>query len=419
MPSRGSDDRKSSTGRSPSSRKCTVLATTILFVLALGATCSSLLYFELLRHEHLKEELEVPLDLVLNPQGVGEKEAKARRRRATEADAVKGLALCDDCVPKRIHHTYKTDVLPPGYAELRERCKAVYPDYEFFLWTDASARKMIGERYGAAHVANFDSYSTHNIQRADALRYYVLHAYGGFYADLNTACVPGHRWDSLRAVPAGLCGTAPFGVTNDFMVAAQGHPFYGFLIDRLAAFNRWYGFPYLTVLLSTGPLFVTFSIGAYAPDRAVTPHMAEVAPLEPPSDPPISSSPYAPAALRGGGSSGGPLRNASGLAEHVWPRLLPPVLCGGWPDSVIAYPLVMTGSWHSWDVALVRWLAAWWWSLLILLAAVASCVTVTTGAHRGRKPTGASDARSIVGCAESFRRAYSLVLGKKSSREKE
>jgi hypothetical protein len=313
--------------------------------------------------------LLVPLDLLLAPtHPVSADEAAVIRNRASYADTLKGLSLCADCVPKRIHHTYKTEELPPGYAKLRASCMEVYPDYEFFLWTDASARTMIAETFGSSHVANFDSYSTHNIQRADALRYYVLYQYGGVYADLNTACVPGHRWDSLRTVPAGFCGTEPFGVTNDFMVAAPQHPFFGFLVDRLASSNHWWITPYLTVMLSAGPLFVSRSIAAYDPQRP-TPHMRVT---EPGGLPPSMTEADHFGALRGDASK---QLNASGLAEHAWPRILPPVLCGrGSPDSFIAYPSVLTGSWHSWDVALARYIAStWYWVLAIVSISALLC----------------------------------------------
>lgn len=63
------------------------------------------------------------------------------------------------------------------------------------LWTDATARHFIQTHY-PSFLATYDSYE-YNIQRADAIRYFVLHRYGGIYMDLDvsTFCLlcPAHE----------------------------------------------------------------------------------------------------------------------------------------------------------------------------------------------------------------------------------
>jgi mannosyltransferase OCH1-like enzyme len=51
--------------------------------------------------------------------------------------------------------------------------------------------------------------------------------------------------------------TEPLGLSNDVLVAARGSPFFKELTDGLPAKHAWYGAPYLTVLYSTGPMFVS------------------------------------------------------------------------------------------------------------------------------------------------------------------
>ena len=46
-------------------------------------------------------------------------------------------------VPRIIHQTWKTDVVPEEWRYAREQCQKLHPGYEFVLWTDESARKMI------------------------------------------------------------------------------------------------------------------------------------------------------------------------------------------------------------------------------------------------------------------------------------
>ena len=51
------------------------------------------------------------------------------------------------------------------------------------LWTDKKAREFIAAEY-PWFLETFDGY-TYPIQRADAIRYFVLHHFGGIYIDLD------------------------------------------------------------------------------------------------------------------------------------------------------------------------------------------------------------------------------------------
>jgi mannosyltransferase OCH1-like enzyme len=54
------------------------------------------------------------------------------------------------------------------------------------LWTDETAREFVQTHY-PAHLQMYDSY-TYPIQRADSIRYFVLHHFGGIYMDLDIGC---------------------------------------------------------------------------------------------------------------------------------------------------------------------------------------------------------------------------------------
>ena len=53
----------------------------------------------------------------------------------------------------------------------------------FQLWTDVKSREFIATEY-PWFLATFDNYSQ-PIQRADAIRYFVLNHFGGIYIDLD------------------------------------------------------------------------------------------------------------------------------------------------------------------------------------------------------------------------------------------
>lgn len=54
------------------------------------------------------------------------------------------------------------------------------------MWTDAKSRELIATEY-PWFLNTFDNYSQ-PIQRADAIRYFVLAHFGGVYIDLDDVC---------------------------------------------------------------------------------------------------------------------------------------------------------------------------------------------------------------------------------------
>lgn len=124
---------------------------------------------------------------------------------------------------------------------------------EYKLWTDAKSREFIAEKY-PWFLDTFDSYP-YAIQRADVIRYFVLHYYGGIYMDLDMGC--NQALDPLLRFEVILPKTIPVGVSNDLFFAAKGHPFVEQLIYSLTAFNHMFITHYATVMFSTGPMFVS------------------------------------------------------------------------------------------------------------------------------------------------------------------
>ena len=63
--------------------------------------------------------------------------------------------------------------------------------------------------------------------------------------------------DPLLAYPAWLRRTNPTGISNDAMGAVPRHPFFLKAIDSLPEYNRRWLLPYITVMASTGPLYLS------------------------------------------------------------------------------------------------------------------------------------------------------------------
>lgn len=121
------------------------------------------------------------------------------------------------------------------------------------------------------------------IQRADALRYFALHNFGGVYLDIDTWCnqsFPIHEIESDNLTHYALFkSTVPTGVTNDFMITSARHPVYAAAIAKLPVSHaitrlwaRWQ--PYSAIMISAGPMFLTLVIKEYLLEQPSLPSPA-------------------------------------------------------------------------------------------------------------------------------------------------
>ena len=65
------------------------------------------------------------------------------------------------------------------------------------------------------------------------------------------------RIDPLLSYPAWLHRTNPTGISNDAMGSTPNHPFFLYVIHKLKDYDRDWGLPYITVMYTTGPLFLS------------------------------------------------------------------------------------------------------------------------------------------------------------------
>lgn len=162
-------------------------------------------------------------------------------------------------IPKIIHQTYKNYEIPETWQPGQQACVDLHPDYQYILWTDDMARDFIAEEY-PWFLKTWDSYP-YPIQRADAIRYFALAHYGGVYIDLDDGCM--RRLDPLLSVPAFVRETQPTGISNDVMGSVPAHPFFLKAIDNLKKYKRNWLVPYITIMFSTGPLFLSVMLMQY------------------------------------------------------------------------------------------------------------------------------------------------------------
>ncbi|KAK0118446.1 hypothetical protein ONS95_012731 [Cadophora gregata] len=246
-------------------------------------------------------------------------------------------------IPKIIHQTYINESIPQRWKAGQQSCIDLHEDYEYILWTDAKSREFIATEYPWA-LANFDSYNF-PIQRADAIRYFILAYYGGIYIDLDDGC--NRRLDPLLSYPAWARRTLPTGISNDAMGSVPQHPFFLRVIESLAGYNRNWFMPYITVMYSTGPLFLSVLWVEY-------------------------------------------MREARPALEHV--RILMPDEYKGFSWSF--FNISKGNSWHGKDAQTIFWMGKHWLLLTVAGFAIAGVVGVllwwawNVWVVRGKKTSG-------------------------------
>ncbi|MBW4507958.1 MAG: glycosyltransferase [Scytonematopsis contorta HA4267-MV1] len=88
-------------------------------------------------------------------------------------------------IPKIIHQIYYQGeaAIPRKYIPYRQTILDLHPDWDYYFWDDKQCRNFLQENY-PWFLEVYDSYP-YLIQRCDAVRYFLLYHYGGFYIDLD------------------------------------------------------------------------------------------------------------------------------------------------------------------------------------------------------------------------------------------
>jgi mannosyltransferase OCH1-like enzyme len=168
-------------------------------------------------------------------------------------------------IPRLLHQTWRTRDVPLRWNKsFQSVLKFNIPEFAHRLWTDAEVDEFVREKEPEFYARTFVNYHQH-IQRIDSFRYVVLFHLGGVYLDLDNGCSQslGGLLTTLEALDpdsthlAGFPFTEPIGLLNNFMISTAGHPLLAQLISRLHLFDHYFFIDYLTVLLSTGPLYLT------------------------------------------------------------------------------------------------------------------------------------------------------------------
>ncbi|HIB77016.1 MAG TPA: hypothetical protein EYO58_05245 [Flavobacteriales bacterium] len=181
-------------------------------------------------------------------------------------------------IPRIIHQTYKTRHLPERWKDTPATWQTLHPDWTYMFWTDKDNRELI-ERVDPTFLPLYDAYP-YPIQRADAVRYYILKYYGGIYVDLdiqaNQSFEPVFQQLEHKNKETGLFHSSNSflsysTLTNSIMIAIPQSLFFDNVIKVLktraqtSSFQFYSLLPHTTIMNTTGPSLVNDTFMALTP----------------------------------------------------------------------------------------------------------------------------------------------------------
>lgn len=142
----------------------------------------------------------------------------------------------------------------------RDSWKNKNPYWAHIEWNKNMCINLIKNHY-PQHLNMFQKYK-YEIQRCDSIRYFILHRYGGLYADMDYYC--NRSWDEVvkkYSQDLYLVQTPNMGsekneyVSNSLMYSKPNHKFWPYLFLELNKFQKSpiYYTRHISIMYTTGP----------------------------------------------------------------------------------------------------------------------------------------------------------------------
>jgi len=133
------------------------------------------------------------------------------------------------------------------------------PDWFYYCW-DLNTCKNLIKLFYPQHLELYEKYPYH-IQRCDVIRYFILHRYGGLYADMDYYC--NKSWnDVLIKYPNSIYLVetpnkiySDIHISNSLMYSKSGHVFWNKIFIELEINKNVpiYYSRHMTIMFTTGP----------------------------------------------------------------------------------------------------------------------------------------------------------------------
>lgn len=162
-------------------------------------------------------------------------------------------------IPRIIHQIFfgGQEAAPPDYRRYAATWRANHAGWDYQFWDAKRCRALLAADY-AWFLPVYDGYR-HRIQRVDAIRCFILHRFGGVYADMD---IESRRpIDELIDGRELLFGSLGPGFTNAVMGSAAAHPLWPHAFDKLKERSRRFARNAPLWSKATMPMHVGYSTG--------------------------------------------------------------------------------------------------------------------------------------------------------------
>lgn len=161
-------------------------------------------------------------------------------------------------IPRIIHQIWYQgeDQMPAKFRAFGDGWRRNHPDWSFHLWNETTMRAFMAENH-AWFLPIYDGYPL-NIQRIDAVRYFILHTLGGLYVDSDIESLK--PIDTLVERPSLLLSRT-VGYNNAIVGSVPGHRFWETVFEALKSNHRRPKRSPLNFLVDADALFVAHSTG--------------------------------------------------------------------------------------------------------------------------------------------------------------
>lgn len=126
-------------------------------------------------------------------------------------------------IPKIIHQIWLGGPMPKNYQYYSETWKKYHPSWELKLWSEED---LLNENFSVEDLYwQAESYQ----ERADIMRYAILHRYGGLYVDTDIECLASydelnHKYDFYAGMETPVVNKMVVSIPNSLIAAIPEHP---------------------------------------------------------------------------------------------------------------------------------------------------------------------------------------------------
>jgi len=141
-------------------------------------------------------------------------------------------------IPKILHQLAPANQSqwPYAWSVCQQSWKRNYPDWEYRLWNDDDALNLVKTKY-PEHLWWYIA-MPENIQRVDAARAFILHQYGGLYADMDYYC---YKPLEIPATGQAVLVESNAGqeiVQNSLMASPPRQPFWNITFEAMSSYYK-------------------------------------------------------------------------------------------------------------------------------------------------------------------------------------